>query len=147
MSCRNVVILALALALASSAAIAAGADSDRPGAAAAEVTTAPSPAAAVGIGGLRAYRDPATGQLMPAPADAVLTTGMELAPISSQSVEGLAARTLSNGTIAIDLQGRFMSFSTITLGADGERSTHCVDSLHRASSIAEAAAAEETDHE
>lgn len=75
---------------------------------------------------LRVYIDPETGQLGRAPAG-VLALSREEHRMLSRSTEGLTSRVLPNGTVALDLQGRFMNLSVATRNADGTISMNCVN--------------------
>lgn len=44
----------------------------------------------------------------------------------STSSEGLKEVTLSDGTVLVDLQGRFKSATVVTIGPDGKLKTQCV---------------------
>lgn len=158
MRCRSFLIMTAAMALVASVVAAAGGEAEKPAEAPPEQAVEASEAAASEAGspqaptvatqGLRVYRDPATGKLGPAPAGEELVFGEALETISSQSSVGLEARTLDTGAVAMDLQGRFMSVSVMTMDAEGQKSIRCLDSAEQAEQVLAAAqATEERDDE
>ena len=83
---------------------------------------------------MRVYRDPETGKLThrpPAGAKA-LALSEETKEMLSRSNKGLEARVLPDGTVGMDLQGRFMSFAVAHRDADGKLVTDCVHSAEEA---------------
>jgi hypothetical protein len=72
-----------------------------------------------GASGFRAYVDPETGELTEPPSDA---PAEEPAAAFSTSDEGLVAvpSPVPGGGVMVDLQGRFRSPLTATVGADGK---------------------------
>jgi len=81
----------------------------------------PAPAA----GGMKAYADPQTGALLPAPP-----AGARPEPASpefSQSAVGLREEPAPGGGVMVDLQGRFQSAMVATVGADGSVRIECQD--------------------
>ncbi len=93
--------------------------------------------------GLRAYRDPATGKLGPAPAGEALEVSGAIEALVNESDEGLVERVGPAGSVLVDLQGRFKSFAVATVSPDGELSVDCTDSAEEANQILQAAAAPE----
>ncbi len=91
-----------------------------PGEPAVAVTAAvPAP---VGSGGWIAYIDPETGRLIEAPpADStnVLRVDAAFAAGLSTSDDGLVEEVLPDGTVKVNLQGRFQSASFATVQPDG----------------------------
>jgi hypothetical protein len=80
--------------------------------------------AAVGSSGSWAHVDPQTGKLIPAPP-----TGRAMVPVVpafSTSHQGLVEQVAPGGGVMIDLQGRFRSAATATVGADGAAHVDCV---------------------
>lgn len=83
-----------------------------------------------GTAGQQAAVDPKTGKVRtPTPEELqVLTESLK----NNESTEGLAPRTLPNGTVAIDLQGRFESSMIAKKEADGTISRACVSNAKQA---------------
>jgi len=75
---------------------------------------------------LRAERDLETGGWTLAPLWA--TTAGDNAAALNQSSAGLIPVTLPNGAVAVDLQGRFQSYSVARRTLDGEVESGCLDS-------------------
>jgi hypothetical protein len=83
--------------------------------------------------GMRAYVDPATGQLLDAPPVGVAPEPTP-APLD-RSGAGLAESPAPGGGVMLDLQGRFQDFSYVRLGPDGRWVFGCTEdasSLRRA---------------
>lgn len=80
-------------------------------------------AAAPGRAGQRIHIDPQTGQRVPAPAGSV---AVPVDPAFSTSHAGLVEKAAPGGGVMIDLQGRFRSAATATVGANGQAHTDCV---------------------
>lgn len=87
-----------------------------------------------GTAAMRAAIDPETGQLVTGPAaERLAETGAdkqayaELEEMLSQSGAGLQEVHLPDGTVSMNLQGRFMSASVARIGADGKVETLCAD--------------------
>lgn len=79
--------------------------------------------------GMQAYVDSDTGRLRkPTPAEEQ-KLAEELAKIVNDSPEGLTAVSGADGTIAVDLEERFMNFSIATEGSDGAIALGCATSL------------------
>jgi hypothetical protein len=66
--------------------------------------------------------DPQTGKRVPAPPSAVLAGRPEF----STSHQGLVEKPAPGGGMMIDLQGRFRSAATATVGADGKPVLDCI---------------------
>ena len=68
------------------------------------------------------YLDPETGQLTTGtePAEAVLELNPALENALSQSSEGLVPEYHADGSVSLDLQGRFQSASIARIGKDGK---------------------------
>lgn len=68
---------------------------------------------------MRVHVDPKTGKLV---RGAVAARARELSPrernMVSRSADGLTARTLPNGTVALNLSGRFRNLIRVELGED-----------------------------
>lgn len=85
----------------------------------------------VGGVGLRAFIDPQTGQLrQPTPEELAAWTKAARKEFS-RAVESLQPTILSDGTIALDLQGLFMQDLVVTRRPDGSLSTQCVPDSER----------------
>ena len=85
----------------------------------------------VGGAGLRAFIDPQTGQLrQPTPEELAVWTKAAREEFS-RAVESLQPTVLSDGTIALDLQGLFMQDLVVTRRPDGSLSTQCVPDSER----------------
>lgn len=90
--------------------------------------------------GLRVYRDPISGRLGPPPAG---TPPPGLSIIEQQrlnrSDRGLRARSLPNGAVAIDLQGRFRSMAVATTDARGKPAVNCTLTPTEANAVLQSA--------
>lgn len=81
-----------------------------------------------GMAGMIVALDPETGALgMPSArqADALLRSEENML---SRSTEGLQAQYLPDGSVMLDLQGRFQEFSVARIGADGRVTFECLSS-------------------
>jgi hypothetical protein len=67
--------------------------------------------------------DPQTGQRIPAPPGGV---AIPASPAFSTSHQGLVEEPAPGGGVMVDLQGRFRSAATATVGADGKSHLDCV---------------------
>lgn len=67
--------------------------------------------------------DPQTGQRVPPPAGRAAVT---VDPAFSTSHAGLVEQPAPGGGVMVDLQGRFRSAATATVGADGKAHLDCV---------------------
>lgn len=77
----------------------------------------------VAAAGLKVFVDPASGALVVPPRTKRLTLDRlspEMREALSTSSDGLVEVTTPNGTVLVNLQGRFRSASIATVGADGE---------------------------
>lgn len=83
--------------------------------------------------GMRVYRDPETGQLG-APPPGIQPPGLSAAEqqMLNRSDRGLQARTLPNGAVAVDLQGRFRSMTVATTRAGSKPAVQCEVASHEA---------------
>ena len=77
----------------------------------------------VGVSGQQVAKDPATGKFRaPTPEELKI-----LAPLTqNDSHEGLEQRTLPNGAVVMDLQGRFQNYSLATKDSNGSVRLGCV---------------------
>ena len=79
-----------------------------------------------GMAGMIVVLDPETGAIgMPSArqADALMRTEENML---SRSTEGLTAQYLPDGTVFLDLQGRFQEFSVARIGEDGRVIFECL---------------------
>lgn len=83
-------------------------------------------AAPAASGGLRAYLDPATGRLIERPpfAEPTLELSDEALYRFSTDHFGLVEERLPDGTLKVDLKGRFRAGSVATVDEDGDVRTH-----------------------
>jgi len=92
----------------------------------------PPPVTNAGIAAGRVFLDPQTGEPGPPPDTRPSGAGIPASRLSAEmrqkldrSGEGLHARTLPDGTLLMDLQGRFQNFSAVTLDGHGEAHLSC----------------------
>lgn len=139
--CRWPALLALAVVSLAAPALAG----DGPAAAAQEEQTAAqstATAAPVAAAGLVAYIDPVTGGLTATPTEeqrAAMRTA--LAALVNDSDEGLVEVTLPDGSVMLDLQGRFQEALAVLVAPDGTRHYECVSSVPDAAGASPATAA------
>lgn len=94
------------------------------------VTTAASPETATPMpahsAGMTIYKDPATGRLMPLPADQ-LEQLLAASPrsVSADSDEGLVETPTPGGGTMVNLRGRFRGYVLATASSDGTVRTQC----------------------
>ena len=67
--------------------------------------------------------DPATGKRIPVPSGVI---ALPADPAFSTSHSGLVERPAPGGGVMVDLQGRFRSAATATVGPDGKAHVDCV---------------------
>ena len=84
----------------------------------------PAPAAA-GMAPLRAFRDPATGELRPPTADE-LARVREARALAPKQTQVFSATVLPDGTTSVDLGDAFLFDVVATRGADGATRVECV---------------------
>ena len=123
-------LLALALVLAflpDSSQLSSAADD--PADTAAYTTNAGDP---VGAAAMRVRLDPESGTLLLDTSAVAADKATDLEAMLSRSDEGLVSERLPNGTVRVDLQGRFQNASVAHIGADGLVHTNCTDQLHEA---------------
>lgn len=91
--------------------------------------------------GLRVYRDPATGKIGPPPAG-FQPPGLSIAEqqMLNRTDHGLRERTLPNGAVVVDLQGRFRSMAIATTAANGKPEVNCAHTTPEANSVLQSAA-------
>lgn len=81
--------------------------------------------------GMRAYVDPATGELSGQPVTAEQKRAAESTdPAFRQDDEGLRIIYFEDGSSMMDLQGRFQQATVAEVQADGSLSTWCNDADH-----------------
>jgi hypothetical protein len=104
----------------------------------------PAPIAAEGM---RAYRDPKTGRLG-APPPGIQPPGLSAAEqqMLNRSDRGLQARTLPNGAVAVDLQGRFRSMAVATTRAGSKPAVQCEVAPHEAEAALQSGMPTRTGH-
>jgi len=126
--CRWSTLMAL---VAVSLALPALAGDDPAAAAPPEQAAAQAPAQApVAAAGLVAFIDPATGGLTSTPTEeqrAALRAA--LAALVNESDAGLYEVVLPDGTVVMDLQGRFQEAVVVQVAPDGTRNLACVGSV------------------
>jgi hypothetical protein len=83
-----------------------------------------------GAAAMRASIDPETGMLSVNPTPPEPSKMLETA--LSRSSEGLVRETMPNGTVRLNLQGRFMNASVAHLDAQGHVQTSCTEDLDQA---------------
>ena len=90
----------------------------------------------VDASGLRVYRDPVSGRLGPPPAG-FRPPGLSIAEqqMLNRSDQGLRERTLPNGAVVVDLQGRFRSMTIATTGTESKPAVNCTHSSLEAHTI------------
>ena len=81
------------------------------------------PNVAPGRAGSRIQIDPQTGRRVPAPSGGV---ALPASPAFSTSHAGLVEKPAPGGGVMVDLQGRFRSAATATVGTDGTTHRDCV---------------------
>jgi hypothetical protein len=82
---------------------------------------------AVGAGGLQVAVDPATGKLRPPTAAEARVLAAGLDKVVNDSAEGLEAVTWPDGTVTVDLEGRFASVAVVSFDDDGTLTMECID--------------------
>lgn len=99
----------------------------RPTATAQARTVTPPSATPVGAAGMIIAIDPETGAIVPPSAAQVLRlTSAERTGLQRSSA-GLTQVRLPNGTVMVDLQGRFMEYSVLRLDLQGRPRAACMD--------------------
>jgi len=89
---------------------------------------------------LRAHRDPTTGKIGPPPAG-FQPPGLSIAEqqMLNRSDHGLRERTLLNGAVELDLQGRFRSMTLATTDKDGKPEVNCMHTVSEANAVLQSA--------
>ncbi len=83
---------------------------------AADTSTAPGAGSRINV-------DPQTGKRIPVPSAGVL---LPVDPAFSTSHSGLVEQPAPGGGVMVDLQGRFRSAATATVGPDGKAHVDCI---------------------
>ena len=78
-------------------------------------------------GGMIVGIDPETGRIGPASAAQRAELGLSVDQALSHSQAGLVEVHHPDGSVSIDLQGRFQEYMVGHIGADGRRTFQCVD--------------------
>ena len=78
-------------------------------------------------GGMIVAMDPETGRIGPASAAQRAALGVFVDETVSRSDAGLAEVHHPDGSVSIDLQGRFQDYAVAHIGPDGRRTFQCVD--------------------
>lgn len=88
-----------------------------------------------GMAGMIVALDPETGAIgLPTARQAEALMRSE-ENMLSRSTEGLQAQYLPDGTVMLDLQGRFQEFSVARIGADGRVTFECLSSADAVRSV------------
>ena len=85
------------------------------------------PTTTAGAAGMMIAIDPETGALVPPSAAQMLRLTSAERTGLLRSSEGLTEVRLPNGTVMVDLQGRFMEYSVLRLNLQGRPRLGCVD--------------------
>lgn len=101
---------------------------------------APAPTHAPGRAGLVVEVDPPAGQPSATADGSDLARQIADDAGLNRSTDGLTVQRLDDGSRRVDLQGRFRSFSVVTIAADGSLRMACADDAASAIGIARAAA-------
>jgi hypothetical protein len=127
--------LALAAAAPATAQEAGGGEAAPAQAPPAEVraATPAAPAAPAPLGGLVAARDAETGELRAPTAEELAELAAEFGLLRSD--EGLVPVVRPDGTVTVNLQGRYLDFALATRGPDGAAVPHCTSEPAQAVSI------------
>ncbi|MEM7050029.1 MAG: hypothetical protein AAF604_10230 [Acidobacteriota bacterium] len=81
---------------------------------------------------LKVAIDPQTGKVRPVAPEESRRLGTKERAMLSRSAVGLSSVKRADGSVSLDLQGRFLSLSTARVEADGGIHGLCVDSLQEA---------------
>jgi hypothetical protein len=76
--------------------------------------------------GMQVYVEPKDGKMRAPTREEEKALADEIAKLTNRSTEGLVAVTYPDGTIGLDLQGRFLNVAVVHLEADGTLKTECV---------------------
>ena len=84
----------------------------------------------IGAAAMRVKLDPESGTLVHDTTPLAQNKAPELEAMLNRSDVGLVQEFLPNGTVRVDLQGRFQNASVAHIGDDGAVHTLCSDQLH-----------------
>ncbi|MEP7013153.1 MAG: hypothetical protein ABJC13_22770 [Acidobacteriota bacterium] len=117
--CVGFASLATTAATAQTDAVATPASSSAPELASAQGEVAP---------GLWIFLDPATGRITDRPsAEQLAAVRAQVSKLVVESTAGLVGKTYANGMKSLDLAGRFMNVSVLTLGPNGKQQMTCAE--------------------
>ncbi len=85
-----------------------------------------------GAHGQQVAADKQAGKLRQPSTEEVQQLLEGVAPLVNMSTEGLTAVQHEDGSVSIDLQGRFQNVAVATIGADGKVQEKCVTSVEEA---------------
>lgn len=85
-----------------------------------------------GANGQQGAADKQTGKLRQPSAEEAQQLLQGVAPLVDMSTEGLTAVQHEDGSVSIDLQGRFQNVAVAIIGADGQVEERCVTSVAEA---------------
>lgn len=80
----------------------------------------------VGAAGMRVFRDPVTGKLRQPTAEERRAMARQLQGLLNRSSEGLTPVSRPDGTVTLDLQGRFRNVSIARRADDGSIAVDCI---------------------
>ena len=89
--------------------------------------TTVAPATVAGAAGMRIFKDPETGEIGPPDARTVAVDNDG----TSRDLTGLQQVTLSDGSVMIDLQGRFQEAMVMQITPDGKRVVTCTQDVKK----------------
>ena len=81
----------------------------------------------VKVGGQDVQIDPQTGDIQPLTPQEAETLAAGLKPMLNKSTEGLVQVQHSDGSVSVDLEGRFQNVTVARVNKDGTVSQSCVD--------------------
>ena len=85
------------------------------------------PSTVAGAAGMRIYKDPDTDEIGPPTAGAAILDGDG----TSQDMTGLTKVTLPDGSVMVDLQGRFQEAMVMQIDAHGNRVVTCTQDVKK----------------
>ena len=85
-----------------------------------------------GMASMRAYLNPETGKIETGPSPAVVQFDSDTEQALRRDATGLTEEHRADGSVLIDLQGRFESVSMVHRTADGKKVITCTDDRQRA---------------
>jgi hypothetical protein len=78
-------------------------------------------------GGMVIAIDPETGRLVPPSREQLLALTSREQNALSRSLDGLLQVRHADGSVSVDLQGRFQEFAVARMGRDGKPVLHCLE--------------------